>query len=137
MSPFHKPLFWLVEVLQTPPLSASARIEAGYLEVAMDPKKKKTLEAAGWRSGDAADFLGLSDAEAALIDIRVRLAKALQDRREKAGLTQKQLAEKLKTSQPRVATMLAARDVSIDQLVKSLLVLGADVSEVAEVVGGG
>ena len=73
----------------------------------MDAAKKKKLEAKGWRVGSAADFLGLSDAEAELVDIKVRLARALQERREKAGLSQAELAKKLKTSQPRVANMLA------------------------------
>lgn len=102
----------------------------------MDAAKKKRLEAKGWRVGDAADFLRLSDAEAELVDIKVKLARALQERREKAGLTQAQLAKKLKTSQPRVASMLAARDVSLDLLVRSLLVLGADTAELAAVLTG-
>lgn len=31
MSPFDKPLVWLATLLTTPPLSQSARVEAGYL----------------------------------------------------------------------------------------------------------
>ncbi len=102
----------------------------------MDASKKKRLEAKGWRVGDAVEFLGLDDAEAQLVDIKVRLARALQERREKAGLTQADLAKRLKTSQPRVANMLAARDVSLDLLVRSLLVLGADAAELAGVLTG-
>src|SRR6185437_13596828 len=97
----------------------------------MDAAKKKRLEAKGWRVGSAADFLGLSDAEAELVEIKVKLARALQERREKAGLSQAELAKKLKTSQPRVANMLAAKDVSLDLLVRSLLVLGADATDLA------
>ena len=103
----------------------------------MDATKKKRLEAKGWRVGTAAEFLGLSDADAELVDIKVKLARALQDRRERAGLTQAELARKLKTSQPRVANMLAAKDVSLDLLVRSLLVLGADARQVAVVIDGG
>jgi predicted XRE-type DNA-binding protein len=100
----------------------------------MDAAKKKKLEAKGWRVGSAADFLGLSDAEAELVDIKVKLAGALQERREKAGLSQAELAKKLKTSQPRVANMLAAHEVSLDLLVRALLVLGADTAEVGAVL---
>jgi predicted XRE-type DNA-binding protein len=102
----------------------------------METVKKRKLEAASWQIGDAADLLGLSDAESELVEIKLRLAAAVQQRRIDAGLTQAQLAKKLGTSQPRVATMLAAKDVSIDNLVRSLLVLGADAREVARVLAG-
>ena len=98
-------------------------------------REEEGLEAKGWRVGSAAAFLGLSDAEAELVDIKVKVARALQHRREKAGLTQAELAKRLKTSQPRVANMLAAKDVSLDLLVRSLLVLGADAADIAAVVG--
>ena len=102
----------------------------------MDSAKKRKLEAAGWQLGDAADFLGLSAAESELVEVKLRLAAAVQQRRADAGLTQAQLAKRLGTSQPRVATMLAAKEVSIDNLVRSLLVLGADATEVAKVLAG-
>lgn len=102
----------------------------------MESGKRKRLEAAGWRIGGAVEFLGLDEAETELIEIKVRLAKALQEKRENAGMTQAALAKKIGTSQPRVANMLAARDVSIDHLVKSLLLLGADAAEVARALAG-
>ena len=34
----------------------------------MDKTKQKRLEAAGWRVGDAADFLGLTSEEAAFVE---------------------------------------------------------------------
>ena len=102
----------------------------------MESAKKRKLEAAGWQVGDATDFLGLTQAESELIEIKLRLAAAVQQRRTDAGLTQAQLAKRLGTSQPRVASMLAAKDVSIDNLVRSLLVLGADAAEVARVLAG-
>jgi hypothetical protein len=37
----------------------------------MDAAKRKALEAAGWRFGDAADFLGMTDEERQLLDARV------------------------------------------------------------------
>jgi predicted XRE-type DNA-binding protein len=102
----------------------------------MESAKKRRLEAAGWQVGDATDFLELTQAESELVEIKLRLAAAVQQRRNDAGLTQAQLAKRLGTSQPRVASMLAAKDVSIDNLVRSLLVLGADAAEVARVLAG-
>ena len=102
----------------------------------MESAKKLKLEAAGWQLGDAAEFLGLTAAESELVEIKLRLAAAVQQRRTDAGLTQAQLAKRLGTSQPRVATMLAAKEVSIDNLIRSLLILGADATEVAKVLAG-
>ncbi|HKB34981.1 MAG TPA: helix-turn-helix transcriptional regulator [Gemmataceae bacterium] len=83
----------------------------------MDAEKRKALEAAGWRFGDVADFLGMSDEESQLLDARVEVALAVRRQREALKLSQKQLASRIKTSQPRVAKIeSAARDVSLDQL---------------------
>ena len=100
----------------------------------MDPKKKKRLEAKGWHLGDAFEFFGIDEADAAVIDMKVGLARELQDRREKAGLSQAELAKKLKTSQPRVANMLGAKDVTIDNLIRSLIVLGTRPAEIGKML---
>jgi ribosome-binding protein aMBF1 (putative translation factor) len=65
----------------------------------MDAEKQNALEDAGWKSGDAADFLGMSEGERQELDLRVWLARAVRDRREKLGLSQKQVAARLKISQ--------------------------------------
>jgi len=71
---------------------------------------------AGWRAGDLGDFLGMSDAEVWVIDLRVSVINAVKRARARAGLTQRQLAKRLGTSQPRVAKIEspAAADVSLD-----------------------
>ncbi|NIL98704.1 MAG: XRE family transcriptional regulator, partial [Planctomycetales bacterium] len=71
----------------------------------MKAEKRKKLEKAGWRVGSAADFLSLSDAEAALVDMKLALADELAAARRSRRLTQAKLAAMLKTSQPRVALM--------------------------------
>ena len=68
----------------------------------MDPKKRQSLEAAGWKIGDAADFLGMSEDERQILDARVALAMEVRRLRQKSGMTQTQLAGRMKTSQPRV-----------------------------------
>lgn len=91
----------------------------------MDAAKRKALEAAGWKLGDAADFLGMSDGERQWLDARVELALAIRRQREARQLSQKQLGALLKTSQPRIAKIeRAAADVSLDQLVRAFTAAG-------------
>ncbi len=85
----------------------------------MNPKKRKALEAAGWKVGDAADFLGMSDDQRQLLDARVEVALAVRRQREIRKLSQQQLASRIKTSQPRIVKIeQAAADVSFDQLLR-------------------
>jgi predicted transcriptional regulator len=98
----------------------------------MKKTKKSRLEEAGWRVGTAADFLGLTQEETALIEMKLGLAATLRKRRQARKLTQTQLAKQLGSSQSRVAKMEAADpSVSIDLLVRTLLELGATRAQVA------
>jgi len=95
----------------------------------MDAAKRKAIEAAGWRVGDAADFLEMSDEERQLLDTRMALAMAIRQQRTVSNLSQKQLGARLQTSQPRVAKIeQAASDVSMDQLVRALTAAGGRIS---------
>ena len=94
----------------------------------MDAAKRKAIEAAGWKVGDAADFLQMSREERQLLETRVALALAIREHRKAANLSQKQLGARLKTSQPRVAKIeRAAPDVSMDQLVRALAAAGGTI----------
>lgn len=94
----------------------------------MDATKRKTLEAAGWKVGDAAEFLEMSDEERQLLNARVELALAVRRQREAQHLSQKELGVMLKTSQPRIARIeRAASDVSMDQLVRAFTVAGGKI----------
>ncbi len=100
-----------------------------------DRTKKSRLESAGWRVGDAADFLELSAEEAAFVELKLALAVYLRDIRAQHGWTQAEVARKLGSSQSRVAKMEAAdASVSVDLLVKSLLSLGASRKKVGQVI---
>lgn len=101
----------------------------------MNETKKERLKAAGWRTGDAADFLALSPEEAAFIDLKLALADYLRELRTRHAWTQAQVAQRLGSSQSRVAKMEAAdASVSLDLLVRALLALGASRSEVGAVI---
>ena len=109
--------------------------DEGTDERIMDPAKRKALQAAGWKFGDAADFLGMDEEDRQLLDARVELALAVRRQRESRHLSQKELGAKLKTSQPRVAKIeRAATDVSLDQLVRAFAAAGGkiEVKVVAE-----
>ena len=104
----------------------------------MDRKKKARLESAGWAVGSAKDFLGLSEAESALIELKLDLSRLHRERRERAGLSQQALAKRLHSSQSRVAKMEAGDpSVSMDLLVRSLLVLGTPVGPLAQAMNSG
>jgi hypothetical protein len=62
----------------------------------MDIRKKKKLEDAGWKVGDAKDFLGLNPSEVEYIGLKLSLANDLVKTRKARKLTQIQLAQKLK-----------------------------------------
>jgi DNA-binding XRE family transcriptional regulator len=91
----------------------------------MKTAKRKRLEAKGWKIGSSTDFLGLSSEEAAYVELKLALSKNLQTTRKEKNLTQEELARLLKSSQSRIAKMEAGDpSVSLDLLVRSLLVLG-------------
>lgn len=92
----------------------------------MDSAKRKRLQAAGWRVGTVQEFLGLSDAETELVEMRLALGSGLKARREGAKLTQAALAKLLESSQSRVAKMESGDPtVSLDLLIRAHLTLGA------------
>ncbi len=103
----------------------------------MKNTKRAKLEAAGWAVGSVKEFLGLSEAESVLIGMKLALSRSLRDRRTKQGLSQVQLAERLQSSQSRVAKMEAGDpSVSMDLLVSSLLLLGANSTDLAKTISG-
>ncbi len=77
----------------------------------------------------------MTDAEAAIVEVRLGLATAVRERRDRRGMTQEQLGRLLGSSQSRVAKMEAAdRSVSIDLMVRSLLRMGATRKDLASYI---
>ena len=101
----------------------------------MRADKRRRLERSGWTVGDAGDFLGLSAEERRFVEVNLALAGGLRRRREQLGLTQIQVAERLDSSQSRVAKMEAADlTVTTDLLLKSLFRLGVSPRDVARLL---
>lgn len=91
----------------------------------MDSQKKARIEAAGWKAGSVSDFLELSEAEFSYIELKSALSDLLRESRSEAQLTQQELAQRMNSSQSRVAKMEAGDpSVSIDLLVKALFQTG-------------
>jgi DNA-binding XRE family transcriptional regulator len=98
----------------------------------MDTRARKRLESAGWKVGGASEFLGLTEEQAAIVELKVGLANAVREQRSRRRMTQDQLGRLLGSSQSRVAKMEAADpSVSIDLMVRSLLRMGASRKDVA------
>ncbi len=102
----------------------------------MKKAKKERLINSGWTVGTTADFLGLTDEEAALIEMKLSLARSIKERRLSNKLPQAGLAQELGSSQSRIAKMEAADPtVSMELLVRSLLALGVSQQEVGRIIG--
>jgi ribosome-binding protein aMBF1 (putative translation factor) len=101
----------------------------------MEKAKKARLEKQGWRVSGAEAFLGLDDAEASMIELKLALSDALRQRRLAKGVTQSELAKKLGSSQSRVAKMEASDpSVTMDLLVRAHFALGATPRDLAKAI---
>ena len=99
----------------------------------MNNVKRKRLERAGWEVGDTAEFLKLSEEEARFLEMKLALANGVRELRERRVLTQAALADRLGSSQSRVAKMEAGdRSLSLDLMMRSLLAIGATATEIAK-----
>lgn len=101
----------------------------------MNEEKRKRLEMSGWEIGSAKEFLNLSDEESAYIELKLYLSEKLRERRNQLHLTQQAVAERMNSSQSRVAKMEAADpSVSLDLIIRTLLILGASNLEIASAI---
>lgn len=92
----------------------------------MSTGKLKRLQAAGWKVGTAKDFLKLSREEAALVELRLSLISAVKKSRLKHGISQIALAQRMGSSQSRVAKIEAGDpSISLDLIVRALIAAGA------------
>ncbi len=104
----------------------------------MNQNKRARVGAHGWRVGNATEFLDLSAEEAALVETKLALSSRVRERRSRQGLSQAELAKRLKSSQSRVAKIEAADpSVSADLLLRALFALGATPGDVASAIRKG
>lgn len=102
----------------------------------MKASKKAKLEKAGWSVSSVDEFLGLSPEESDYVEMKVALAQKLHSTRIKKQISQVTFAKMIHSSQSRVAKMEKHDpSVSMDLLIRSLLVLGNSRKEVARALG--
>lgn len=92
----------------------------------MNSAKQNRLEAAGWKIGTGAEFLGLTKQEGAYVEMKLALARTLRALRVRRKLSQARVAQLVGSSQSRVAKMESGDpSVSVDLLLRSVLAIGA------------
>lgn len=100
----------------------------------MDQLKRELLEAKGWKIGTATEFLELTPEEAALVEIKLALSRNLKARRQNL-MTQTDLANKIHSSQPRIANAENGdASVSIELLIRAMLATGATPQDIGQII---
>ena len=101
----------------------------------MKRKKREQLTSHGWVETTVEEFLGLTAAELAYIDLKIALSDEIRKKRKNMNLTQMVFAEQIGSSQSRVAKMEASDPtVSLDLLIRSLLALDNRLNSLADVI---
>jgi ribosome-binding protein aMBF1 (putative translation factor) len=97
----------------------------------MKTDKLARLQAEGWKVGNKEEFLQLSDEEARLVALKLSLSSALKNSRIKRKLSQVDLAQRMKSSQSRIAKIEAGDpSVSLDLIVRALIASGATTRDI-------
>lgn len=100
----------------------------------MEQAKRQHLEAKGWKVGTVSEFLELTQEESDLIEIKLALSRSLKKRRQ-GLMTQAELADKIYSSQPRIAKAENGdSSVSIELLIRAMLATGATPQEIGGVI---
>ena len=104
----------------------------------MKSSNKKKLEATGCKVASVDEFLGLSDSEMMLVNMKAALSKKVKIIRQRKPLSQERLAKLVGSSQSRIAKMESADySVSIELFIKTLASMGESRAKIGKVVGSG
>lgn len=97
----------------------------------MKTDRFECLQANGWKVGSAEGFLQLSEEENRLVDLKLSLSGAVKKSRIKRKLSQIDLAERMKSSQSRIAKIESGDpSVSLDLIVRALIASGATTRDI-------
>ena len=101
----------------------------------MKQSKRDKLRKLGYRVTTTQEFLGLSNEEMALIELKISLVRMLKEARSIKKITQQQLASLIHSSQSRVAMMERGRsDASLDLICRALFALGVSRGELGKAI---
>ena len=89
-------------------------------------KERKFAEANGWRYYEhAGDAVGMTEEEKHEMDFRIELSNAVRKRREKMGLSEKELASRLKISLAKLSRLeMGMWEIPLEQILHAYLALG-------------
>lgn len=97
----------------------------------MNTDKLERLQADGWKIGSTEDFLQLNEEETRLVALKLSLISAVKKSRIKRKLSQMDLAQRMKSSQSRIAKIEAGDpSVSLDLIVRALIASGATTRDI-------
>lgn len=97
----------------------------------MKTNKVARLKAEGWKVGNTEEFLLLSEEETRLVALKLSLSSAVRNSRIKRKLSQIDLAQRMKSSQSRIAKIEAGDpSVSLDLIVRALIASGATTRDI-------
>src|SRR4030067_1500094 len=97
----------------------------------MKTNKLENTKAAGLEVGNTEDFLQLSDEETRLVALKLSLVSAVKKSRIKRKLSQVDLAQRMKSSQSRIAKIEAGDpSVSLDLIVRALIASAATTRDI-------
>ncbi len=99
----------------------------------MDENKRQRLEKAGWKVGTVAEFLELSPSESEMVEFKLALSQQFKSLRESQKISQQALADKMQSSQSRVAKIEAGdSSVTVDLILRGLFSMGATRQDIAQ-----
>ena len=82
-----------------------------------------------------AELLGLTPEDEAIVNIRLALYRKLKEARARSGLSQSALAERIGSSQSRIAKAEAGSgEISLDLILRAAIASGADAREIGEAI---
>jgi DNA-binding XRE family transcriptional regulator len=104
----------------------------------MDKEKQRALEAAGFRVGTVQEFLGLTEEENKIVELRVAIGRRTRALRERRKITQQELATAIGSSQSRVAKLESADPgISLDLMFRGFFNVGGKVADLTKALGNG
>jgi DNA-binding XRE family transcriptional regulator len=87
----------------------------------MNKEQRERFSRAGWKLGTVGELLGLTPAEEALIEAKLRLGEAVRVLRKQGRLSQAELARRIGSSQARIAKVENHDpEVSLDLQMKAI-----------------
>lgn len=82
-----------------------------------------------------AELLGLTPEDEAIVNIRLAIHRKMKEARKRSGLSQTAVAERIGSSQSRVAKAEAGKqEISLDLMIRATVASGATAKEIGEAI---